>query len=141
MVSNVLELQCIEWLFKYRFSNVKECPKCQFPFRPYKIFHKRTLYMLCENHHTASPLTDTVFEHSKLLLPQLFEAIYLFDHGLPPHSRILARQYARQLSIQQETARHLRHRIELLYTTDRVMYDAILEWWTTKRAVGTYTPS
>jgi transposase len=51
---------CLDFLFRKKYANITECPKCIKPFKYYKIRHKK--FYCCQFcGHDISPAANTIF--------------------------------------------------------------------------------
>lgn len=92
---------CLEWLFRYRYSNGLTCPKCGVIDAKYHYIANRKTFSCQWCGHQVSPAAGTIFDHSSTSLTKWFYAIYLMAQT---RTGISAKQLQRELGVTYKTA-------------------------------------
>ena len=98
---------CLECLWKVRFGDEVECPKCGKVGQFYRL-SKELAYSCPRCGHHIHPMVGTPFENSHTPLQKWFYAMYLFTttrHG------VAAKELQRQLGVTYKTAWRMGHEI------------------------------
>ena len=105
---------CMAYIWKKRFSGLKECPKCESEAK----FHlcKGTRYYACQDcGHHIHPTAGTIFEGSRTPLTDWLFAILLFANS---RNGVSAKELQRQLGVTYKTAFRMGHLIRGLMNED-----------------------
>lgn len=97
---------CVDYLFKTRFGDDHECPRCHEHGRWKKLAKLPAYTCKCGEH--IHPMVGTPFYRSHTPLQKWFYAMYLFTttrHGVP------AKELQRQLAVNYKTAWRIGHEI------------------------------
>ena len=100
------ENQCIQALYKWRWPNGFNCPKCS--CNQYCYLQKRKLYQCNGCHHQTSLISGTIFEQTKLPLTTWFLAIHLITQSKTGLSALALK---RQIGVSYNTAWSMKHKI------------------------------
>jgi transposase len=98
---------CLTHLFKTRFAENHECPKCNRNTTWHLLKSERAFSCGNCGHH-IHPMVDTIFENSSTSLQLWFYAIYLFT---TTRSGVSAKELQRQLGVTYKTAWRIGHQI------------------------------
>lgn len=105
------EEACIEEIFTQRFSDLKECPACNNPFKYYKVTDRKCYAcQYCGNQ--IHPLANTIFHKSETPLKNWFYAIFLFSTS---KNGVSAMELQRQLGCTYKTAWRMAKQIRMLF--------------------------
>ena len=116
------EEQCREMLFKARWSNGYSCPNCEHG-RCYQL-KSRPVYQCCNCRHQHSLISNTIFASSKLPLTVWFLAIFLITQS---KEGMAALPMSRYLGISFNASLRMKHKIQLVMATDKVVFGFILK--------------
>lgn len=100
------EEQCHQALYKWRWPTGFVCPDCG--SKKHCILNTRRLYQCYQCHHQTSVTSQTIFEQTKLPLPQWFLAIHLITQA---KTGISALSLKRQIGVSYNTAWSMKHKI------------------------------
>ena len=100
------EDDCRKYLFKRRWPNDFECPKCS--CKNFSYISSRKLYQCCNCRYQCSLIVDTIFEKSKTPLLKWFWMIFLIANQ---KNGCAALELKRLLSISYKTALYMTHKI------------------------------
>jgi transposase-like protein len=97
---------CLAHLFRVRFGDSPECPKCG----QVGLFHKLSKMpaYTCNCGHHIHPMQGTPFENSRTPLQKWFYAMYLFT---TTRNGVAAKELQRQLGVTYKTAWRIGHKI------------------------------
>ncbi len=114
--------KCIEYLEKVRWNNIPKCPYCN-SMNSSKVLKERRYH--CNNCNTSYGVTvRTIFHKTKLDLQKWFLGITLI---LNARKGISARQLARDLNINKNTAWYMRMRIRRAMLEERELFNGFVE--------------
>lgn len=102
---------CLDAIFKYRFGDLKNCPRCERETTFHKIAKKRC-YKCKYCGYELSPTAGTIFHKSSTSLKDWFFAIYLFANS---KNGVSAKELERHLGVTYKTAWRMANRIRLLF--------------------------
>ncbi len=100
------EQDCKDFLFKRRWPDGFQCPKCQ--CQNFSYISSRGLYQCCDCRYQCSLKVDTLFEHSHVPLLKWFWMIFLVGNQ---KNGCAALELMRFLSISYKTALYMSHKI------------------------------
>lgn len=100
------EEQCHQALYKWRWPTGFVCPECG--SKKHCILRTRRLYQCYQCHHQTSVTSQTIFEQTKLPLPQWFLAINLITQA---KTGVSALSLKRQIGVSYNTAWSMKHKI------------------------------
>jgi transposase-like protein len=100
------EEQCHQALYKWRWPTGFVCPECG--SKKHCILKTRRLYQCYQCHHQTSVTSQTIFEQTKLPLPQWFLAIHLITQA---KTGVSALSLKRQVGVSYNTAWSMKHKI------------------------------
>ena len=100
------EEQCHQALYKWRWPTGFVCPDCG--SKKHCVLNTRRLYQCYQCHHQTSVTSQTIFEQTKLPLPQWFLAIHLITQA---KTGISALSLKRQIGVSYNTAWSMKHKI------------------------------
>jgi transposase-like protein len=108
------EEACINKIYKNRYGKLEHCPKCEKPFKYYKV-NERKCYacQFCSNQ--IHPLAGTIFHKSETDLKLWFYAIFLFACS---KNGVSAKELERQLGVTYKTAWRMAKQIRSLFEDD-----------------------
>lgn len=101
---------CLEYIFQKKYANIKECPKCNKPFKYHKL-HGKKLYSCQYCGHNMAPTALTIFHKSSTSLKDWFYAIYLFSVS---KNGVSGKELERQLGVTYKTAWRMAKQIRKL---------------------------
>jgi len=100
------EEQCHKALYKWRWPTGFVCPDCG--SKKHCVLKTRRLYQCYQCHHQTSVTSQTIFEQTKLPLPQWFLSIHLITQA---KTGISALSLKRQIGVSYNTAWSMKHKI------------------------------
>jgi transposase-like protein len=102
---------CLDTVFKYRFGDLKICPKCGVSNTKFYRVKKRQCYACMHCGYQLHPLADTVFRKTTTPLKDWFYAIYLFSVS---KNGVSAKELERHLGVTYKTAWRMAREIRKL---------------------------
>jgi transposase-like protein len=131
------EEKCREKLFKYRWSEGFQCPKCGHTH--YYELKTRQLFQCTRCRHQCSITSGTIFDSSKLPLPTWFLAIYLITQAKEGMSALSLRRF---LGISVNAAFKMKHKLQhvMKNADDQLVLEGFIEldnvYWGGKKSGG-----
>ncbi len=105
---------CLHEIFNRKYSRLAKCPKCNKPFKYYKV-SERKCYACQYCGNQLHPLAHTVFEKSDTPLRQWFYVIFLFSVS---KNGVSAKELQRQLGVTYKTAWRIANKVRGLFIDD-----------------------
>lgn len=102
---------CLHKIFTLKYSNQKDCPKCEKPFKYHKLKNKK-LYSCQFCGHNIAPTANTIFHKSSTNLKDWFYAIYLFSIS---KNGVSGKELERLLGVTYKTAWRMAKQIRKLF--------------------------
>lgn len=115
---------CLEAIFRSRFGDLKDCPRCGVIDTKFYRVKKRQCYACMHCGYQLHPLAATIFRKSSTSLTNWFHAIYLFSVA---KNGISAKELERHLGVTYKTAWRMCKQIRLLMQQDREMLSGTVE--------------
>lgn len=110
---------CLDTVFRYRFGDLKICPKCGVSDTKFYRVKKRQCYACMHCGYQLHPLADTIFRKTTTPLKDWFYAIYLFSVS---KNGVSAKELERHLGVTYKTAWRMANQIrKLMDDNDFVM--------------------
>ena len=114
--------KCLEYLWKQKYSLLKNCPHCGEDTKFYLIEDKKRYVSSCG--HSMFPTKGTIFYKSSTPLTLWFHTIYLFSVS---KNGVSAKELERQLGVTYKTAWRIANKIRSLMNESVKMVGGIVE--------------
>ena len=105
---------CLHEIFHRKYSQLAKCPKCNRPFKYYKVSDRKCYAcQYCGNQ--LHPLANTIFEKSDTPLKSWFFAMFLFSVS---KNGVSAKELQRQLGVTYKCAWRIANKVRTLFSDD-----------------------